>query len=227
MRYSVLGARLAMQVIAPERPEATSEEKGTIEHEAIKKIVRENWQKEIREKKNARELIGMLEVHAQNIRNILGSFDYESTCMGNITANAKFMKSSEVKEYTRIIEALATGYSYTCSKETLALLLSGLTQLSRDAKAARKYLDLFIENAKRKEFISSGRAEKLKANQELLLFELKNNEASLFRIFRKKRILLLRRRVDRLGKSMNRHGERAKRYAAITQRVREVANEIK
>lgn len=215
------------QVIAPEGQATKSEENHNMEHEAIKKIVRENWQKEIHEKKNARELMGLLEGHAQNIRNILGSLDYESTCMGNITANAKFMKSSEVKEYTRIIEALAVGYSYTYSKETLALLLSGLTQLSRDAKAARKHLDLFIETAKKRELISSGRAEKLKANQELLLFELKNNEASIFRIFRKRKILLLRRRIDRLGKSVNRHGERAKRYMAITRRVREVAGETK
>lgn len=202
----------------------TEGEAGTLESEAIKRVLRESWQNEMNEKKQTRDMMTALEAHARTMRSLLGTFDYESTCMKNITVNARLMKPAELKEYTRMVEALASGYSIMYDKEIMWLLLSGLTQLSRNARSVKKYLDLFLKNAGKKESVSTRRAVKARDSVETLLRELKTNESSIFRMFRKKRIETLKRRVHKASKVADKEGARAKKYSEMTRRVKDMVN---
>lgn len=193
----------------------------TIEADAVKKVVRENWECKLKEKGTD---LDILNDHAAFMSRELSTIDYETLCMQNIAARAKHMSRGELLAYTKTIEALALGYKSRFGADFSGLLVAGVTLISKDAKTVRKHFDYFISH------LSSGavRCDKLigKENGRLVSLdtELAKKNSGILRFFRKGDILRLRRSIRSRQIRIKRLEGRKRRYVSLAEQVKTKAN---
>ncbi|MDE1854853.1 MAG: hypothetical protein KGH57_00835 [Candidatus Micrarchaeota archaeon] len=161
----------------------------TIEANAIKKIVRENWESKLKERGTS---LDILNEHAEFMTKEFGAMNYETLCMQNIAARSKHMSKGELAAYTRTIEALALGYKARFGPEFAEPLIAGVALLSKDVRSARKHLDYFVSHVS-----DSAAKYELRITRETGMLERIDSE------FRRKNSGMLRflrkREIDALG----------------------------
>jgi|GEM_PF-6217012 len=167
----------------------------------LRKIVDEGWQSKasgIGEYEMA-----MFSAHASKIRSMLGSLEYEITCMPILIKNVKRMDSKERLEYISALESIITGLREEFGETLIVPLVYGIISKSKNLESAKRYLEavrgIFIERQRRLE-------NALYKNQRSivrLVAMQRKYESGILRIFMRKKIASIRKRVDfRLKHSM-------------------------
>ncbi len=195
---------------------------GSLEYEAIKKVIRENWKRQMtasheksdKEEKDSKER--MLEEHAKAMHGTLG-LGYEGLCMQNITINSKGMTAVELGQYLKSIEALAIAYGYVLgNNEMLNVILVGLTQVAKNTKAMKRYLNSCMLMMDKKELMLVNKSSRVRAGQEQLLNRLNAYQSGWFsRLFKKGRIQIIKRKAAKRGERLSRLASRLKEHKEI------------
>ena len=193
-------------------------ERSTIEANAIKKIVRENWESRLKEKGTT---LDILNEHVEFMTKEFGAMSYETLCMQNIAARAKHMSKGELATYTRIIETLALGYKSRFGAEFAEPLVAGVTLLSKDVKSARRHLDYFITHLMESAASYERRIARETRKLEGIDSELRKANSGILRFFRKRRIASLNSRQKTSKAKMGRFEARRLRYAKLAEETKQ------
>lgn len=193
---------------------------GTMEANAIKKIVRENWESKLKEKGTT---LDILNEHAEFMNREFGAMNYETLCMQNIAARAKHMSKGELATYTHIIEALALGYKARFGQEFAEPLVAGVALLAKDLKSARKHLDYFTSHVSGSADAYGRRIAKEIQKLELTKAEAKRLDSGILRFFRKGRIAKLIKRIKTANARIERLEGRRLVHARLAEQTLERA----
>ncbi len=197
--------------------EADESEASTLEMNAVKKIVRENWESKLKDKGTD---IDILNEHKKNMAKLMAEIDYETLLMENIAARAKHMSRGELRAYTKTIEALGMGYRQRFGADFGNLLTAGMALVSRDMQNARKHFDYFILSLSKNESAYDKLMEAEAQEMQKLDMRLQSANSGIFRFFRKKEIARLQQVIKaRQAKVIKLRGRKLK-YSTL-------ANELK
>ena len=114
----------------------------TMEVEAVKRIIRESWQPDVKDSST----MDILNRHVDFMARELKLADYEAACMQNVALHSKHMTRGELRAYTKLIEALAIGYKSKFGLDITNLLIAGVALLSKDLKTARKHYNNLLSD---------------------------------------------------------------------------------
>lgn len=184
----------------------------TIEANAIKRVIREQWQSELGSKNGNTDL---LNEHAAHIFKEFGSLSYETLCMQSIAARAKHMSRGELMAYTKAMEALAFGYKARFGREFAALMLAGTALVAKNAESITAQLDYFVRH------LSKGTAkyENAAAREASIIAELdaelRRRNAGLFRFLRKRELQLISSHIAERRARIARLDRKRQRYASL------------
>lgn len=192
----------------------------TIEANAIKRVIREQWQQELGETSGNTEL---LNEHASRIFKEFGSLGYETLCMQTVAARAKHMSRGELLAYTKAMEALAFGYRSRFGKEFAALMLAGTALVAKNAESITAQLDYFMAHLSK----SATRYENAAAREASIIAEfdaeLRMRNAGVLRFFRKKEIQLISSHIEERRAKITRLDRKRQRYASLAGSVSSMA----
>ncbi len=206
----------------PREEDKQKERQGeTVETDILKRVIRENWKASVggveRLNKGA---VTAYDEHAQNMRKLLNTLDYEIISMPNIVSNTKRMQKDEIAAYLAAIEALAVGYYDLLDKELTSLVMIGLSYKAKDISTMLKYLASLTAEIEARVNAYKGRATRESRRLDLLYAELKQNESSIMRIFKRKRITSLRDRAGRRTSRFNKLNVKVQRYSDLLNDVK-------
>ncbi len=193
---------------------------GTMEANAIKKIVRESWESRLKERGTT---LDILNEHAEFMTREFGAMNYESLCMQNIAARAKHMSKGELAAYTHTIEALALGYKARFGSEFAEPLVAGVALLAKDVRSARKHLDYFVTHLSESADAYGRRIAREASRLELADSRARRMNTGLLRFFRKRSISLLNRKVAAARARVSRLEAKRLGYAKLADQTRERA----
>ncbi len=184
----------------------------TMEANAIKRVIREQWQQELGDKSSSVEL---LNDHAAQIFKEFGSLGYETICMQSIATRAKHMSRSDLIAYTKVMEALAFGYKSRFGREFAALMLAGTALVAKNTESIIAQLDYFMSNlSKGAARYESAMASEAKALVELDA-ELRRRNAGPLRFFRKRELEHISSRIAERRAKMAGLERKRQRYASL------------
>jgi len=194
----------------------------TTEVEAVKRIIRESWQPDVKDIST----MDILSKHVDFMARELKLADYEAACMQNVALHSKHMTKSELRAYTKLIEALAIGYKSKFGLDITNLLIAGVALLSKDLKTARKHYNNLLSDLYYNLKSYDDRIEKENGKISRLATRLQNKESRmfLFRMFNKKEISALRNRINKRTVRMNRLANRKVKYDLLATKLKSVAN---
>jgi hypothetical protein len=194
----------------------------TSEIDAIKRIMRESWEPEVKDS-NAMQI---LDKHIDFMTREMRLANYEVACMQNVVKNSKHMTKGELHAYTKLIEALAIGYESKFGPDITNLLIPGVTLMSKDLKSIRMHYNNLLSDLYYNLKSYDDRIAKENGRMCNLTSKLQTRESSmfLFRMFRKKEIAALRRRIKRRTNRISRLQTRKGRYESLANRLKSVAN---
>lgn len=177
------------------------ETNGTVEMNAVKRIIRENWESKVKEKGTNVEILSR---HAEFMNNEFGSLSYETTCMPHVVTNTKPMSKNELVAYTRMLEALAIGYKKKFGADFGSLLVAGAALVSKDLRSMKKNFDYLMGNLSKNSNVFERNIEREIRMIEKLNYDLGRKDAGILKFFRKKDILVLKRQIkakrEKIGK---------------------------
>ena len=194
---------------------------GTIEANAIKKIVRESWESKLKEKGTT---LDILNDHAEFMAREFGVMNYETLCMQNIAARAKHMSKGELAAYAHIVEALALGYKARFGPEFAEPLVAGVTLLAKDVKSARKHLDYFTSHVSGSADAYGRRIAREMERLELTKAEARKMDSGILRFFRKRVIARLGMRIRAANAKIEKLEGKRLGYARLAEETRERAD---
>jgi hypothetical protein len=194
----------------------------TLEVNAIKRIVRENWESKLKEKGTNLEILSK---HAEFMTREFGSIGYETMCMQNVVSHTKHMSNAELLEYTRIVEALAIGYKSRFGWDFGGLLVAGATSVSKDLRSIRKHFDYLVTYLSQNSDVFDRAIEKEMKNTEELNSELMKKNSGIFKFFRKKDILFLKRRIRVKQVRIGRYQGKKEKYKTLADIVKARASQ--
>lgn len=194
----------------------------TFEIDAIKRIIRESWEPEVKDSTTMQILDKHIDFMAREMR----LADYEVACMQNVVKHSKHMTKSELRAYTKLIEALAIGYESKFGLDITNLLIAGVALLSKDLKSARKHYNNLLSELYFNLKSYEDRIERENGRMCNLTTRLQSKESGLFlfRMFRKKDIAALRNRIKRRTTRISRLESKRTKYESLTNRLKSVAN---
>jgi hypothetical protein len=205
-----------------ERNSRDVQDNPTIEVNAIKKIVRENWESKLKEKGTNLEILGK---HVEFMTRELGSIGYETMCMQNIVSHTKHMSNAELLAYTHLVEALAIGYKSRFGWDFGGLLVAGVTSVSKDLRSVRKHFDYLVSYLSENSAVFDRAIEREMRNTDRLNFELSKKDSGILRFLRKKDILLLKSRIKAKQAKISRFKSRKERYSVLADTVKTRASQ--
>ncbi len=188
---------------------------GAAEFYELRKIVDEGWQSKgigLDEHEIAR-----LGEHAARVRGMLGSLEYEITCMPVLIKNAKHMSIEERAEYIGALESIMFGLREEFGDALLVPLIYGIISKSKNLESMKRYIEatgrIFLEKQARLERSLYSNQKKIAR----LLAVQHGYESSLLRFFMRKRIVYLKRKIDsRLKKSATIEAKISKYHSIAT-----------
>ncbi len=194
----------------------------TFESDILKSVIREAWKEELGKGKPSKELMHHLDEHASSMRKILNTFDYEIASMPLIVSNAMRMSHGELAGYLSHLEAIATGYSSVLGPEITNLIMLGVPRKAKDAKSAREYSASMISMIERRHGRYASRiARENKAIGRISEELSRNNSNVILRLFKKGRIVELKRDAKMRFSRLSRLESGAARYVQLLDAIKE------
>jgi hypothetical protein len=190
-----------------------TEANATMEMNAVKKIVRENWESKVKEKGTN---VDILSKHADFMNRQFGSMGYETMCMPHVVLNTKKMSRSEIIAYTRMLEALAIGYRDRFGSEFGGQMVAGATIVSKDVRGMRKLFDYFMLHISKNAFTFERAVDKEVRIIERLNYELGRKDSGLFKFFRKKDIAELKKRINIKRAKIGKFESKRMKYSVLS-----------
>ncbi len=194
----------------------------TMEVEAVKRIIRESWQPDVKDSST----MDILNRHVDFMARELKLPDYEAACMQNVALHSKHMTKSELRAYTKLIEALAIGYKSKFGLDITNLLIAGVALLSKDLKTARKHYNNLLSDLYYNLKSYDDRIEKENNRITRLATRLQDKESRmfLFRMLNKREINALKSRINKRTSRMNKLSSRKVKYDSLATKLKSVAN---
>ena len=194
----------------------------TTEVEAVKRIIRESWQPDVKDSST----MDILNKHVDFMARELKLADYEVACMQNVALHSKHMTKGELRAYTKLIEALAIGYKSKFGLDITNLLIAGVALLSKDLKTARKHYNNLLSDLYYNLKSYDDRIEKENDRITRLATRLQDKESRmfLFRMLNKREISALRSRIKSRTEKMNKLSNRKVKYDSLATKLKSVAN---
>ena len=194
----------------------------TMEVEAVKRIIRESWQPDVKDSST----MDILNRHVDFMARELKLPDYEAACMQNVALHSKHMTKSELRAYTKLIEALAIGYKSKFGLDITNLLIAGVALLSKDLKTARKHYNNLLSDLYYNLKSYDDRIEKENNRITRLATRLQDKESRmfLFRMLNKREINALKSRINKRTSRMNKLSSRKVMYDSLATKLKSVAN---
>lgn len=194
----------------------------TLEVDAVKRIMRENWGSDLKDSGS----LEILNSHIDFMERELKLADYEAACMRNVAAHTKHMSKGELRAYTKFIEALAIGYKSKFGMDLTNLLIAGVALLSGDLKSVRKRYDDLLEDINSTLRSYQSRIDDENTRVEGLNMKLRCKESGLFllRFLKKKEIQLLRGRIRRRMQRISRLEDGKMKHESIANTLKGITN---
>jgi hypothetical protein len=186
-----------------------------MEMNAVKKIVRENWESKIKDSKGTN--VDILGRHAEFMNREFGSLGYETMCMPNVVFNTKRMSRSEIIAYTRMLEALAMGYREKFGTEFGGMLVAGATLISKDVRTMKKNFDYFMLHLSKHSFAFERAIDKEVRMIERMNYELGRKDAGIFKFLRKKDIAELKMQIKAKRIKISRFETKRMKYSVLSE----------
>jgi len=189
----------------------------TIETNAVRKVLRENWASKLKEKESC---IEVLERHAEFMNREFGSLDYEASCLQNIALHARHMSKGELLAYTKFVEALAVGYKSKFGLDFSGLLIAGVTLVSIDMRTLKKHFDYFVTHLYQNSDVYAKRLDRELTRIEKLNSEICRKDSGILKFLRKKEVASLRSRVKSKQAKIGRLQGKRTRYNMLADNLK-------
>jgi hypothetical protein len=190
-----------------------------IASQAVEEVINKNRKEKLKENLASKEI---LETHLQNMKAILDSYEYEIMNIQKILSHSKKMKIWDVQHYLSVLEALAYGYKKLYGAEIAIPLLTGVIAKSTDLYTLNKYYDMLIGEIAKKVNLAESKAKIEERKIEELTLKLRYEESSIFRIFKKDRINIIKSSIISKKKKVEKYRAKAEKYKSILSSTRSI-----
>ncbi|MCL4364793.1 MAG: hypothetical protein M1569_03980 [Candidatus Marsarchaeota archaeon] len=167
----------------------------------LKGMVRQQWVSKleniISDKQTGKQMVAYMEAHISNMGGIIDPLDYEVFCIPQIISHSRHMTKGELYKYLCVLESVAVGYSSIHGKNTACLLMIGLTAKAKNLGCAEKYYQNVSDNMGSKITVCNGLIEKRQARIMRLSGMADRYSKGIFRIFRRRKIATIMRKIDK------------------------------
>jgi hypothetical protein len=193
----------------------------SIDNAILMNVVRQHWENKLEgmDMMKSRHVSSEIDLHLSNINGIIDKLDYEVYCVPSIVSHSKHMQTNEFREYLRLIESMAIGYSAVFGKDITGLILIGLTSKARNVGSAEAYFAGLSDRLSSKLKIYDALIKKHKEDSDSLSREFIRHKSSIFRFIRKKHIYELKSRMDAKAKKLRKLNNKAERINNVRIRL--------
>ncbi len=188
-----------------------------IASQAVEAVISKNRKDKLKENLASKEI---LEAHLQNMKAILDSYEYELMNMQKILSHSKKMKVWDVQHYLSVLEALAYGYKRLYGSEITIPLLTGVIAKSTDLYTLNKYYDLLVGEIARRINLAESKAKIEERKIEELTLKLRYEESSIFKIFKKEKIMRIKKSIASKRRKIDSYMAKAGKYKSILSSTR-------
>lgn len=173
----------------------------------LKGIVRQQWasklENSINDKQTSKQMITYIETHISNMNGIVDQLDYELFCIPHIISHSRNMTKEELFKYLRLVESIAVGYSSIYGRLITSLLMIGLTAKTKNLGSIEKYYRDVSGDIESKIIAYNNLIEKRHARIVRLSDIADRHSKGILKIFRRRRVAAIRRRIDRGRKCLD------------------------
>ncbi len=170
----------------------------------LKGMVRQQWasklESSVNDKQLSKQMIAKIETHISNMNGIVDQLDYELFCIPHIISHSKHMAKEDLYKYLGLVESIAVGYSSIHGKMITSLLMIGLTSKAKNFGGAEKYYNAVSGDIESKLSTFNRFIERKNARIDRLSSLAARHNRGIFRIFRRKRVASINRRITRSRK---------------------------
>ena len=114
----------------------------TIEYSAVRKVLSEHLKNAT---KSNTQIEAIMKEHTSNMRELLGSYDYEAINLPAIMKNGAGMGVQEFRQYLKTIEAISVAYAHLFGRELAFLLVSGMLAKFSNSNSLNSHYSKLVE----------------------------------------------------------------------------------
>jgi hypothetical protein len=197
-------------------------ENNTFGADILKSVIRENWKERIgtSEKLN-KAMLNALDEHVNSMRVLLNTLDYEVLGMPNVVVNSKKMQRTEVAAYLAAIEAMAYGYTNLFGRELTNVIMIGLSYKAKDLNTASNYMGLLTNEVEKRAGSYTVKIGRESKSLERTSIQLRRAQSGLLRFFRGKKMIRLRKKIQKSSTSINRLKMKRSKYTDLLDGIKE------
>ena len=164
----------------------------------FKNVVRQHWEGKLAtmDKTKSKHVAAEIESHLSKMNPHIDKLDYEIFCVPNIIAHSKHITKEELQDYLKLLESLAVGYSSTLGRELTSLVLIGLTSKARNSASAERYYKSLTGYVQGRVTRYESAIDRKRKRVHGLSMLLQREQSSLLRLFRRRRIQVLSKKID-------------------------------
>jgi hypothetical protein len=194
----------------------------TFEAGILKNVIRETWHGDSRSKgAGDKQLMWQLDLHANNMRSILNSLDYEISAMPMVASNTAKMNKDEVRAYLTHLETMASGYANLLGKDLTNVLMIGISRKANSLQSLTYYTSLLFDRIEKRQSACAKRVARENSGIERVSREIALHNSSLIsKLFRKRRMATLSKSMTVRNRRAGRLLGKEARYAALLSRLK-------
>ncbi len=185
---------------------------------AFNKILKESWKKNV----GSAEIDAMLTDHANNMHNILGTFDYEIAGIRNVILHSKKLARGDLVKYMRMVEGLTYAYKNMLGSELAGTIAAGMTLKAHDLHSLNRYYVTMVDFVESKIKYYEGMGKSKERRVELLDNEIVRLDSSILRFLNKKKIRGIRKRIGNANNRIGTLNEKAEKYRKMRSTIKTI-----
>ncbi len=193
----------------------------TFEAGILKNVIRETWHGDTKTRGEDKQLLWQLDLHANNMKSILDSLDYEISAMPLVASNTASMDKGDVKAYLAHLETIALGYSHMIGYDLTNLLMIGLARKAKNLQSVVYYTNVLFDNLENRQKRYEKRIDTENGSMERLYNEIAMHNASFIsRLFRKGEIRNLNHKLSGKNARVTKLKGRHVRYSSLLSKLK-------
>ncbi len=164
----------------------------------FRNVVRQHWEGKLAslDKAKSKHVAAEIDNHLANMNPLVDKLDYEIFCVPNIIAHSKHISKDEFRDYLKLLESMALGYSSTLGRDLTSLVLIGLTSKARNPASAEKYFKALSSDVQSKVYRYESAITRKRKKVYGLSRVLQKEQKGILRFLRRRRISAVNKRIE-------------------------------
>ncbi|MEM3416301.1 MAG: hypothetical protein QXW57_04465 [Candidatus Micrarchaeaceae archaeon] len=163
-------------------------------------VERDSWKSAI----ESRDIEKAVEEHVDRISSIMPNFNYEAFCVNKLIENTSRMSAEKALQYMGFVESIAYFYSKNFGEDVASLVITGLLVRNKSIGSISAHYYRIANEINSKSLALNALLQKNSKMLSSIYNMLSKENASIFRIFRRGKIMLLNKEGKRISRKLKR-----------------------